>query len=102
MRVSPLFQAVALVFAPAAALAQSAASLSPATRAFVSVDAPVLALTHVRVVDGTGAAPADEQTIVIDNGKIAAVGPAASVRVPAGARVLDLTGHTVIPGLVGL
>ena len=102
MKVSPLFVALALVVAPAVVLAQSAASLGTATRAFVSVDAPVVALTHVRVIDGMGTPPVDDQTVIIDNGKIGAVGPAASVRVPAGARVLDLSGHTVIPGLVGL
>jgi imidazolonepropionase-like amidohydrolase len=77
-------------------------TLSPTTRRFVSVDAPVVALTNVRVVDGTGAPPAEGQTIVIEGDKIAAVGPSSSVRVPQGAHVMDLAGHTVIPGIVGL
>jgi imidazolonepropionase-like amidohydrolase len=83
-------------------LAAQRPQLSQGARRFVSVDTPVVALTHVRVVDGTGAAPADDQTIVISNGRIQQVGPAASVRPPAGARVMDLTGHTVIPGIVGM
>ncbi|MGH7507933.1 MAG: amidohydrolase family protein [Gemmatimonadales bacterium] len=83
------------------ALAQ-AQTPSDAVKAFVSVDAPVVALTHVRVVDGTGAQPADNQTVVISRGRIAAVGPAESTPVPGGARVMDLPGHTVIPGFVGL
>ncbi|MGI9077212.1 MAG: amidohydrolase family protein [Gemmatimonadaceae bacterium] len=83
-------------------LAAQAPSLSPSTRQFVSIDAPVVALTRVRVIDGTGVPPADEQTIVISNGKITALGKTGSIRVPAGARVVELTGHTVIPGLVGL
>jgi imidazolonepropionase-like amidohydrolase len=66
------------------------------------VDAPVVALVHVRVIDGTGAPPAEDQTIVIDPGKIAAAGPVSSTSTPAGAQVLDLAGHTVIPGLVGM
>ena len=82
--------------------AQSAASLSQNTRRFVTVDAPVVALTHVKVVDGTGAAPAEDQTIVIQNGRIASVGAARAARVPQGAQTIDLTGHTVIPGIVGL
>jgi len=86
--------------APAAA--QRYDVLKPRTREMVTVAEPVVALTHVRVIDGTGAAPLAEQTVVIENGRIAAVGPAGSVQVPAGARVLDLPGHTVIPGLVGL
>ena len=90
----------ALAAAPAAA--QPVDSLSADVRAFVSVPEPVVALTNVRVLDGTGAEPRSGQTVVIERGRIAAVGPAASVRVPAGARVMDLAGHTVIPGLVGL
>ena len=62
----------------------------------------VVALTHVRVVDGTGAKPLDDQTVVISGGKIAAIHPAGSGNVPAGAKVMDLKGHTVIPGIVGL
>jgi imidazolonepropionase-like amidohydrolase len=82
--------------------AQAPASLSANVRPYVTVDAPVVALTHVRVIDGTGAAPAADQTVVIENGRITSVGPAAAARVPAGARVLDLTGSTVIPGMMGL
>lgn len=81
-------------------LAQGPQKLSPLTRQFVSVDAPVVALVHVRVIDGTGAAPRENQTILIDHGRIAAVGDA--VAVPAAAKVIDLNGHTVIPGLVGM
>ncbi len=83
-------------------MAQSRPQLSETTRAFVSVDAPVVALTRVRVVDGTGAAPATDQTVILTNGRISAVGPAASVAIPSGAQVLDLAGHTVIPGLIGM
>ena len=66
------------------------------------MNAPVIALQHVRVIDGTGAAPVENQTVVIDHGKIAAVGAAGSTAVPAGAQAMDLTGTTVIPGLVGM
>ncbi len=75
---------------------------APGTQPFVTVNAPVIALQHVRVIDGTGAAPAEDQTVIIDHGKIAAVGPAASTSIPAGAQAMDLTGSTVIPGLVGM
>jgi enamidase len=67
---------------------------------FIKVQAPVVALTHVRVVDGTGAPPRDDQTIVIRDGNIADLGAAASTSVPAGATTVDATGKTVIPGLV--
>src|SRR5262249_16379104 len=62
----------------------------------------VLALTNVRVIDGTGAPARDRQTIIVRDGMIAAVGDASSTTAPAGARVLDLQGRTVIPGLVML
>jgi len=77
-------------------------ALSPAVKAFVSLDAPVFALTHVKIIDGTGAPARDDQTIVVSGGRIVAVGGAASTAVPAGAEVLDLGGHTVFPGIVGL
>jgi imidazolonepropionase-like amidohydrolase len=82
--------------------AQQQNRFQPGIEPFVSVHDPVVALVHVRVIDGTGAAPTEDQTIVIDHGKIAAVGSAAATRVPAGALRLDLAGHTVLPGLVGM
>ena len=68
---------------------------------FLASEAPRIALTHVRVIDGTGAAPLEDQTIVVDRGRIASIGPA-STPVPAGTQVMELRGHTVIPGLVGM
>jgi imidazolonepropionase-like amidohydrolase len=88
--------------APLPLAAQSYDQLSNSVRDLVSVAEPVVALTNVRVIDGTGATPRDGQTVVIRNGRIAAVGPAASTAAPAGARVIDLTGHTVFPGIVGM
>ncbi|HEU5411334.1 MAG TPA: amidohydrolase family protein [Candidatus Acidoferrales bacterium] len=82
--------------------AQSSSSLARGVREFVKVDAPVIALTHVRVIDGTGTPARENQTIVISNGKIETIGDAASATVPQGAQVLDLSGKTVIPGLVGM
>jgi imidazolonepropionase-like amidohydrolase len=75
-------------------------TLSAAVRSYVAVDSPVVALTHVRVIDGTGAPARDDQTIVIRDGRIAAFGNSRSVAVPGGAQVIDLTGKSVIPGLV--
>jgi len=69
---------------------------------FIAVEGPVIALTNAKVIDGTGAPARLHQTILIDGNRITAVGPTASTAVPLDARVLDLTGHSVIPGLVGL
>ena len=63
---------------------------------------PVVALSHVRVIDGTGARTKDDQTLVIESGRIRAIGDTADVKVPPSARLLDLSGRTVIPGLVGM
>src|SRR5918992_2083826 len=74
----------------------------PERQQFIRTEAPVIALTHVRVIDGTGAAPKEEQTIVISDGKIQSVEPGASAKIPANAQTLDLKGYTVLPGLVGM
>ena len=76
--------------------------LAPAVREYLAVSAPVVALTHVRVIDGTGAPPRDDQTIVLRDGRIEAAGARASITIPPDAQVIELAGHTVIPGLVGL
>jgi imidazolonepropionase-like amidohydrolase len=77
-------------------------TLSPMVQQYVRVNAPVVALTHVRVIDGTGDAPKDDQTLVISIDKIESIGASGSASVPDGAQILDLTGYTVIPGLVGM
>jgi imidazolonepropionase-like amidohydrolase len=81
---------------------QRAAGMSQTVREFVTVDAPVVALTNVKLIDGTGAPARESQTVVVENGRITEVGPSSNVRPPAGAQVIDLAGHTLIPGLVGL
>ena len=93
---------VAAMLGPLPVAAQSFGDLSPDTREFVSVSAPVVALVGVTVLDGTGAEARADQTVVIRDGRIAAIGPAGEVEVPAGAEVHELPGHTVIPGMVGM
>jgi imidazolonepropionase-like amidohydrolase len=75
---------------------------APDRQQFIRTDAPVVALAHVRVIDGTGAAPRDDQTIVISGGKIQSVEPSATAKVPANAQTLDLQGYSVLPGIVGM
>src|SRR2546425_539749 len=61
----------------------------------------IVALTGARVIDGTGRAPIEQATLVINaNGRIQAVGPANSVQVPRGATRVDLAGKTIMPGLI--
>lgn len=96
---APLALASVAQLAPAAAHAQRP-TLSAATRQYVSVDSSLVALTNVRVIDGTGAPAREGQTLVMRDGRIATLGPSASTPVPAGALVMDLAGKSVIPGLV--
>jgi imidazolonepropionase-like amidohydrolase len=102
MRSAILLAASIVASLAAATAADAQTAFSNATRQFIMVDTAVVVLTGVRVVDGTGAPPAENQSIVIRDGRIEAVGPAAQVRAPAGAQVIDLPGHTVIPGMVGM
>jgi len=85
---------------PAALWAQG--RFTPGVKPFVTVDAPVVALQHVRIIDGTGAQPQEDQTIILDHGTISRTGPSAGAIAPAGAQTIDLSGATVIPGLVGM
>lgn len=76
------------------ASAVAAAATQPAARAIV--------LDHARLIDGTGAAPIENGRVVIAGDRILKVGPAAAVPLPAGADIVDLTGRTVMPGLIDL
>jgi len=91
---------------PLAACLLAAGSFAQAPNAlkpYVSEDSPVLVLTHVRVIDGTGAAPMEDQRIDIEGGKISRVQSAKLKNAyPQNAKILDFTGKTVIPGLVGM
>ena len=91
-----------LLLATLALVMQRPDSLGPAVRAVLATDGPVIALTHVKLIDGTGKPARPDQTVIIEKGMISAVGAAGSVKVPEGASVIDLTGHTLIPGLVGM
>ena len=86
--------------AVAAAVASAQPQFSEAVRGFIRIDAPVISLTNVRVIDGTGAPARANQTVVIRAGTIAEVGDGGTVRPPQGSTVLDLSGRSVMPGLV--
>lgn len=74
---------------------------SAEVRKFIKVDAPLLALTHVRVIDGTGAPAREDRTVILRDGRIEAILDGAAAP-PGGAQVLDLQGRTLMPGLVGM
>jgi len=89
----------ALATAPIAA--QQPVEGSPAA-AYVAVDADVVVLRDVTVVDGTAGPALRGQTVVIEGNRITSVGPNGEVAIPQGAEILDLPGHTVMPGMMGL
>ncbi|MBW4027939.1 MAG: amidohydrolase family protein [Acidobacteria bacterium] len=99
MRLAMQLSLAAALFPAALAAAQAPAALKP----FIQEDAPVLVLNNVRLIDGTGAPARERVRIDIDHGKIVNV-QSAMLRnaFPPGAKVIDLTGRTVIPGLVGM
>jgi imidazolonepropionase-like amidohydrolase len=82
------------------AWAQTAGALPGVVHQFITVSEPRVALRHVRVIDGTGAPPVEDQVVLIKDGQIAALGPDRGTLIPSGFKVLDLQGRTVIPGLV--
>jgi imidazolonepropionase-like amidohydrolase len=91
--------AVVLSISSTLAAQQPASPLAP----YIKENAPALWLNHVTVIDGTGAAPQSDMRVVIVDGKIARVEPAGPLPpLPPSAKVLDLTGKTIIPGLVGM
>ncbi len=76
--------------------------LSKTVKEFVRVDAAKIVLSHVRVIDGTGAPAVEDQNVVIEGGKITAIQPGADLSAADKATVLDLRGYTVMPGIVGM
>jgi cytosine/adenosine deaminase-related metal-dependent hydrolase len=92
------FVVSSLLLSAAVAQSQKPNDVAP----FVSVDSPVFVLNHIRIIDGTGAAPKEDQAVVIAKGKILSMSAAASAQIPPGAPRLDRSGYTVIPGLVGM
>ena len=94
---------ISCLFLLAAAAVHAVAQPPPfaaAVRTFIKIDAPLIALTNARVIDGTGAPAKERQTLVIRAGAIAAMGDTGRVAIPEGATTIDLTGKSVMPGLV--
>ncbi|HEY8321530.1 MAG TPA: hypothetical protein VIG46_07085, partial [Candidatus Baltobacteraceae bacterium] len=73
---------------------------APPPSAVIDYADPVVAFVHVRVIDGTGAAARENRTVVASHGKIVAEG-ADGIAIPAGAKIIDGTGKSLLPGIVG-
>jgi imidazolonepropionase-like amidohydrolase len=81
-------------------LAASLGLLVSAAAAQTQPAAETVALTHATVIDGTGAVPTPDSTVLIRGGRVTAVYPSATRPAPSGATVEDLTGKWIIPGLI--
>ncbi len=68
----------------------------------VPADIPrgVVALTNARLITMAGDQVIESGTVVVDGNRISALGPSASVAIPAGAKVIDVAGKTIMPGLI--
>jgi len=105
MKLRTLTTVAAIAFGSAAAgapvLAPPPTQLGPDMQPFIHVPAGQIAITHLRIIDGTGAAPIEDATLLLEGAKITAV-QTAGAPVPAGYRMIDGTGETALPGLVGM
>jgi imidazolonepropionase-like amidohydrolase len=90
---------IALVLVAVQPLQSQTPQFSQAVREFIAVDSPVVVIRNVRVIDGTGAAPRESQTVTIRGGKIASIAPSTQNPAP-NTHSIDGTGKTLIPGLV--
>ncbi|MGB9433637.1 MAG: amidohydrolase family protein [Candidatus Acidiferrum sp.] len=85
--------AVGFLFAiVAAVLLASCSSSRPVT----------IAITHVTLIDATGAPPQPDSTVIASDGRISAAGPANSIVIPRSAKVVDASGKFLIPGLADM
>jgi enamidase len=105
MRRSSLFlsaAAIAVLCVSAAAQDMDDAATPPTPpnpdAKFVAFNQPVIAFTHAEIIDGTGSAPKYDQTLLVKDGRIAAMG--LHVAIPANAKVIDAKGKTLLPGFV--
>jgi len=62
----------------------------------------VIVLRGATLIDGTGRPPRQNATLIIDGDRISAVGDAAKLKIPAGARVVEVRGRTIMPGIINV
>src|SRR5690349_10473030 len=85
------------LYLPMVGLAQSA---SAPLRPFIAFDDSVIALTHCTLADVIALKAVPDQTVIVRGGVINAIGASAGIVLPKGARVVDCTGKSLLPGLV--
>lgn len=97
MRMNSVFPAVFVFFWIINLHAQS---FTEQVQRFISIDTPVVAITPIKVIDGTGQAAVNDQTLILKDGQIDELGPSDAVTIPEGALIIDGKGKTLIPGFV--
>ena len=75
---------------------------SASVKQFIEVQDSVVAITHVKIIDGTGQPSLNDQDIVLVKSRIKTIGPSGKISIPANAKIIDGTGKTIIPGLIML
>lgn len=77
-------------------------TISESLKKYVVSDAKNLAITNVRIIDGTGNAEKSGQTILIENGYFIRIGAKEEIKIPNGLEIINAAGKTIIPGMVGV
>src|ERR1700730_2876744 len=101
-QILPLFFCVMVLSWSQLASAQRFDALNSEVKNYVRVSTQKVILEHVEIIDGTGAAPVQDQNISIENGKIVAISPGADQPASEGVTILNLKGYSVMPGIVGM
>jgi imidazolonepropionase-like amidohydrolase len=91
-----------ILLASSSVISAEAPKLSPAVEAFVRVQAPIVVLTHIRVIDGTGKPSVEDQNVIIEHGKISKIENANETPPNGYTTVIEMKGYSVMPGIVGL
>jgi imidazolonepropionase-like amidohydrolase len=90
----------AFLFSMLVHVSPSMAQFSESVKKFIVIQSDTLAMTHVKIVDGTGGPSKPDQTLVIIKGVIVSIGNSANTTLPAGAKIIDCSGKTIIPGMI--
>lgn len=97
---NPISQSIASAILACLVPTLACAQTPPPKEDFTLFNESLVALTHAEVIDGTGGPVKKDQTILIRDGRIEFIGDSAGVKLPAAAKVRDLSGHSVVPGFV--
>ena len=76
--------------------------ISDYTQSFISIDSPRIALSNVKIIDGTGNPSRNSQTVLIENGIIVDIVDSKDIEITNGFHEMDLSGRTIIPGIIGM